>query len=205
MRPTLLHSLCTTAATAVVLFLSATVLSAQAGAANSSPVSWVNPKLPEGPGLTHHVLASKALGHDVGYVVWQPRDYDAARQYPVIYFLHGSSGTESSDAAGFSGWVAKGIEKGLIPPVIVVFPNGGLSGYRGEVETMIIDELIPLIDQTRPTVGTAAARLIAGFSMGGAGAARLSLLHPTLFAAAASLGGREVTDLEPVAEETPRR
>ena len=38
------------------------------------PVSWVNPDLPNGAGLTHRVLASKAMGHDVGYVVWTPAD-----------------------------------------------------------------------------------------------------------------------------------
>ena len=97
--------------------------------------------------------------------------------------------------------MAKGIAKGLIPPVLVVFPNGGLSGYRGAVDTMIVDELIPLIDRTQPTLGTGATRLVTGFSMGGAGAARLSLRHPNLFAAAASQGGREVTDLEPLAEK----
>ena len=91
-----------------------TVLSAVAGSAlaQDAPttrprrrarrkISWVNPKLPPGPGLSHHVLESKAMGHDVGYVVWVPPDYDAKadRRYPVIYFLHGAGGNESSDSA----------------------------------------------------------------------------------------------------------
>jgi predicted peptidase len=152
-------------------------------------ISWVNPKLPEGPGLTHHVLASTALGHDVGYVVWTPPAYDAAKKYPVVYFLHGAGGTESADAAGFSSRVAKGIEQGLLPPVLVVFPNGGMSGYRDGVEQMIIEELIPLIDKTYPTIGTPESRAIAGFSMGGQGGVRLAVLYPELFAAAASMGG----------------
>jgi len=178
-----------------------TPVPAVAASENQTPISWVNPQLPEGPGLTHHVFTSRALGHDVGYVVWKPARLEAGRKYPVLYFLHGSGGTESADAAGFSGWVAKGINKGLIGPVIVVFPNGGLSGYRGEVEKMIMDELIPLIDRTEQTLANGASRLIAGFSMGGAGAARLSLKHPGAFAAAASLGGREVADLELVAKK----
>ena len=202
MNSTPRFSLFKNSAVIVASALSALALSVQAAPPpEATPISWVNPKLPAGPGLTHYVLASKALGHDVGYVVWKPAGFDAARKYPVLYFLHGSGGTESADAAGFSGWVAKGIAQGLIPPVLVVFPNGGLSGYRGEVETMIIDELIPLIDRTQPTLGTGATRLVAGFSMGGAGAARLSLRHPNVFAAAASMGGREVTDLESLAEK----
>lgn len=167
----------------------------------SRAVQWVNPKLPDGPGLTHHVLASAALGHDVGYVVWTPPGYNASKKYPVLYFLHGSGGTESADSAGFSGWVSKGIAKGLIPPVLVVFPNGGMSGYRGEVEKMIVDELIPLIDKNYPTLASPESRAVAGFSMGGAGGVRLSALHPDLFAAAASMGGSAGPEVELAAEK----
>jgi enterochelin esterase-like enzyme len=167
----------------------------------SAGVKWVNSQLPAGPGLEHHVLHSAALGWDVGYVVWRPANYDPAGKYPVIYFLHGASGTESSDAAGFSGWVAKGIEKGMLPPVLVVFPNGGMSGYRGAVETMIVEELIPLIDRTQPTLAQPQSRAVVGFSMGGAGGVRLSVLHPELFAAAVSMGGRAGGEVDAAAEK----
>ena len=107
-------------------------------------ISWVNPKLPAVPGLSHHVLHSTAMARDVGYVVWVPAGYDAKanRRYPVIHFLHGAGGNESSDSAGFSGHVAAAIKKGVLPPVICVFANGGMSGYRGTVEKMILEELI---------------------------------------------------------------
>jgi endo-1,4-beta-xylanase len=164
---------------------------AGARAAEEKPVSWVNPKLPGGPGLTHHILESKAMGHAVGYVVWTPKDYDASgkTRYPVIYFLHGMGGNESADSGGFSGVVAKGMREGHLPPVICVFPNGGRSGYRGEVEKMIVEELIPLIDKSYPTRAETSARAVAGFSMGGAGAVQLSLMHPDLFCVAGSWGG----------------
>lgn len=155
------------------------------------PVSWVNPELPDAPGLTHRTLDSKAMGHDVGYVVWTPSDYDDSgdTRYPVIYFLHGMGGTESRDAAGFSGLVRRGIRDGRIPSAICVFPNGGRSGYRGAVEEMIVEELIPLIDATYPTDPKTKSRVIAGFSMGGGGAVQLSIMHPELFCAAGSWGG----------------
>ena len=97
---------------AAVVFLGIALIGATPVLAQSRPttqprreISWVNPKLPAGPGLSHHVLASKALGHDVGYVVWLPSGYEdkADQRYPVIYFLHGAGGNESADAAGFSG------------------------------------------------------------------------------------------------------
>ena len=60
------------------------------------PVTWVNPKLPAGPRLTHHLLDSKAMGRKVGYVVWTPKDFNASgvTRYPVVYFLHGMGGNE---------------------------------------------------------------------------------------------------------------
>ncbi len=165
--------------------------SARAQQRERKPVSWVNPRLPSVRGLEHHVLASTALGHDVGYVVWTPPGYNesGAKRYPVIYFLHGMGGHESADSGGFSSLVARQIEAGVVPPVICVFPNGGRSGYAGSVETMIVEELIPLIDRTYPTKPTAASRAVAGFSMGGGGAVRLALLYPQLFCAAGSWGG----------------
>ena len=155
------------------------------------PVSWVNPKLPDGPGLQHHILNSEAMGHDVGYVVATPADFDPSgkTRYPVVYFLHGMGGNESADAGGFSGLIRGGVGSKKMPPVICVFPNGGRSGYRGDVEKMIVEELIPWIDRAYPTRASASSRLVAGFSMGGAGSVRLSLLHPELFCGAASWGG----------------
>jgi enterochelin esterase-like enzyme len=154
-------------------------------------VKWVNPEIKEMPGLVHHVLQSKSLGHEVGYVVWTPPGYygEKGKKYPVIYFLHGAGGNESADAASFSGWVKKAIDEGALPPVICVYPNGGMSGYRGEVESMIIDELIPLIDKNFKTKASAKSRALAGFSMGGSGSVYLVMKHPELFCAAASMGG----------------
>ena len=154
-------------------------------------VKWVNPGIPPSVGLSHHMLESNAMGHEVGFTVWTPDGYheDANRRYPVIYFLHGMGGSESSDAAGFSSWVEKAIESKTLPPVICVFPNGGRSGYRGTVEQMIVDELIPHIDREYRTIAKAGSRGLVGFSMGGAGAVYLSIRHPESFSIACSMGG----------------
>lgn len=175
-------------ATAISCLLIASDLSAQR---RDREISWVNPDIPEMRGLTHKVLSSEKMGHDVGYVVWTPPGFEASGtvRYPVVYFLHGMGGSEKSDAAGFSARVAKAIEANEFPEAICIFPNGGRSGYRGNVESMIIEELIPLVDQSYPTVSHYSGRVICGFSMGGAGSIRLSLLHPELFCGAGSWGG----------------
>ena len=54
---------------------------------------------------------------------------------------------------------------------------------------MIVDEVIPRIDEEYPTRAEASARAVAGFSMGGAGAVRLAILHLNLFCVASSWGG----------------
>lgn len=166
-------------------------------------VSWVNPDIPQMKGLTHHVLDSKSLGHDVGYVVWTPPEFDGSgkTRYPAIYFLHGAGGSEKSDAAGFSSRVAAAIRAGKFPAAICVFPNGGLSGYRGEVEAMIVDELMPRIEKSYPTRAEASGRAVCGFSMGGAGSVSLSIRHPELFCGAGSWGG--ALSFRGRAEESP--
>jgi endo-1,4-beta-xylanase len=170
-----------------VLLLSQTAYSQR----RERTVNWVNPDIADVKGLEHKVLSSTSLGHDVGYVVWTPPNYDDSgnTRYPVIYFLHGAGGTEASDSGGFSSRVATAIRDGDFPSVICVFPNGGMSGYRADAESMIIDELIPLIDKSYPTKADASGRALAGFSMGGAGSVNLSIQHPELFCAAGSWGG----------------
>ena len=75
-----------------------------------------------------------------------------------------------------------------------------------------IDELIPLIDHDYATKAEPAGRALAGFSMGGAGSVRLSILHPELFCAAGSWGGAlsrrgrgKDSPLLPPQRPTPRR
>ena len=164
---------------------------ANSGSRPSREVKWVNSDIKEMPGLTHHILKSEALGTDVGYVVWLPEEYTAKQKkhFPVIYFLHGAGGTEASDGVGFSEKVAEAIAKKMISPVICVFPNGGMSGYRGGVEKMIVEELIPTIDKEYRTLAKPESRAIAGFSMGGSGSVYLAIMHPKLFSAAGSMGG----------------
>jgi enterochelin esterase-like enzyme len=162
-------------------------------------VVWNNPDRPAIPGVEHGVLRSRSMDRDVGYNVYLPPGYadtkNGAKRYPVIYFLHGAGGNENSDAGGFSDMVRKEIEAKRIPPVICVFPNGGMSGYTDRPadkimgETLIVKELVPHIDARYRTIATREGRALCGFSMGGGGAIRLALKYPDLFSAAGSWAG----------------
>ena len=145
------------------------------------------------PGIEHSSLKSKSMGVEVGFNVYLPPGYTENKQrYPTIYFLHGAGGNENSDAEGFSSLIRSAIEENKIGPVILVFPNGGMSGYINEscpklkYETFFIKELLPHIDAKYRTINSRKARAIGGFSMGGGGALGLALKHPDLFYSAAS-------------------
>lgn len=160
-------------------------------------VAWNNPDGSRPNGVEHRSYKSPSMDVDIGYNVYLPPGYaESNARYPVIYFLHGAGGNENSDVGGFCGVVARLIEQKKIAPTIVVFPNGkGRSGYRDNAEskvlaeTMIIKELVPLIDKDLRTKATRDARTITGFSMGGGGAVRLALKYPDLFSAAGSWAG----------------
>jgi endo-1,4-beta-xylanase len=159
-------------------------------------VKWNNPDSPKIPGVEHGSFRSASMGVQVGYNVYLPPGYArGSARYPVVYFLHGAGGNENSDAGAFSALAAKLAEEKTVPPVIAVFPNGGMSGYRDRPEnkvmgeTLIVRELVPLIDRTYRTRASRDGRTIGGFSMGGGGAVRLALKHPDLFSAAGSWAG----------------
>jgi endo-1,4-beta-xylanase len=182
----------------------------QSPSRQAKEVIWNNPPTSPIPGVEHNVLHSASMDRDVGYNVYLPADYaESKHRYPVVYFLHGAGGTESSDAGGFSGLIRKEVEAKHIPSVICVFPNGGMSGYRDHPdqkimgETLIIKELLPEIDKKYRTIATRDGRAICGFSMGGGGSIRLAIAHPDLFSAAASwaaaLGSRDAAAASPAA------
>lgn len=182
------------------LVIAISVVSAAAGSGQRRQVSWNNPDGAKAPGVIHSSFHSDAIRTEVGYCVALPEGYSAGnRRYPVVYFLHGAGGDENSDAGGFSALLAGLAGQKKIPPTICVFPNGGMGGYQDRpdqkvmVETLIVKELIPLVDRTYRTKKDRNGRVIAGLSMGGGGAVRLALKYPDLFSAAGSWAGALLT------------
>lgn len=136
---------------------------------------------------------SEVLARPWDYTVYLPRGYDYSElSYPVVYLLHGNGGDENS-------WATQGnvqeitdrlIQDEGIPPVIIVMSEANTTWYvdrKENMETAVIEELIPEIERQFRTIPEREGRVVAGLSMGGYGALRFALLYPEMFAAAGLL------------------
>lgn len=148
------------------------------------------------PRVEYRTFASAAAGATVSFHVWTPPAYDSqpSRRFPVLYWLHGS-GWPLAPIPPLAAWFGDAVARGLVPPMIVVFPNGWEYGMWTDskdgtrpLETVLLQELLPLVDANWRTIAAREGRIVEGFSMGGMGAARLGFKHHQLFAAASILG-----------------
>lgn len=156
---------------------------------------WVDPVKEEPAGTKYKTFFSRTISGEVSYLIYLPPGYDSEthRHYPVVYWLHGGGGNQRT-GYNFVERLEMAIQKGAAPPMIAVLVNGvggslfcnDIEGLR-PVETVIIDDLIPHVDQTYRTFGTREMRAIEGFSMGGFGALHLGFKFPNLFGAVTSL------------------
>ena len=158
--------------------------------------AWITPTV-HAPRVEQRFFESATAKTRVSYFLYAPEVYDTdqARRFPVLYWLHGSGG----GGAGVSPIAAHfdaAIRAGKIPPLLVVFPNGMKNSMwcdskdgRVPMETVVVKELVPHVDATCRTLTNRTSRLIAGFSMGGYGAARLGFKYLDLFGTVSIFAG----------------
>lgn len=133
--------------------------------------------------------------------VYLPENYDSTditKDYPVIYFLHGSGGNHTS-YSGIYPILDSLITNMIIKPVIVVVPDGSSGPYLGSqysnsalyglFEDYIVIDVINYIDGNYKTIPSKDNRAIMGHSMGGEGSMRIALKNPNLYTAVASHAG----------------
>jgi enterochelin esterase-like enzyme len=149
--------------------------------------------------LTSASFHSSTLGENVNYNVYLPAGYEStAKEYPVVYLLHGR-GDSMSAWTQVQGRLDAMIADGSIPATIAIMPDApwlSAAGYyvdsqykprQGEqgrpVETAFTQDLIEHVDSTYRTIAARDGRVVGGYSMGGYGAIRYSIAHPDLFVA----------------------
>lgn len=183
-------------------------------------ISWVNVFTSSIPGVAHHTYFSDSMKREIGYAVYVPPGYDfkpdppnmanKEERYPVIYWLHGKGGDESM---GFDirlfNFFHQAVIEGKIRPALVVCPNCGsysmfCDSYDKTImgETILIKELIPLIDATYMTIAGGSGRAIEGFSMGGFGAIKSAFKFPEMFSSVVTYGA-SLHDLDSVSSGRP--
>jgi S-formylglutathione hydrolase FrmB len=136
---------------------------------------------------------SPAMKKNIKAVVIRPDNYAGVKELPVVYLLHGYSGS-------YSDWIknAKGFEKAAdLYTVMIVCPDGGFGSWYWDspddpgfqYETYVSNELISFIDNKYKTIKNRKGRAITGLSMGGQGALYLAFRHQDVFGAAGSMSG----------------
>ncbi len=116
---------------------------------------------------------------------------DSTSRYPTVYLLNGYDGNHTDWARNFN-LPALADDYGMI----LVCVDGRDSWYwnstvnpKMQMESYIVDDLVPYIDATYPTLASADSRAITGLSMGGHGALWLAINHPDIWGNAASMSG----------------
>jgi len=138
-----------------------------------------------GAQVTHLTIDSRDVGQSLGVEVVVPAaDVDHTRGKPLLVFLHGHGGSETSyteDEAFFRALASLGRRA-----PVVAFPDGGEDSYwhnreGGRWGSYVTGEVIPTVvrrfhlDPRRVAIG--------GISMGGFGAYDIALDHPGRFCA----------------------
>lgn len=158
--------------------------------------------------LEHLTFMSHALHKEMKMTVYLPPGYNPRVHYPVLYLLHGYSGTEND-------WFSKHmqlnvvadrlVKQNKIRPLIIVTPlmnnSFGLNSapkvtiikapaldsthdwnwYEGMYENYLVDDVVGYVDSHFSTVKSRNGRFIGGISMGGFAALHIAFLHTNLF------------------------
>lgn len=153
--------------------------------------TWIFPDKAEPEGSSYRTFFSKTIEGEVSYLIYLPDEYadSSDKRYPVVYYLPGGSGRQTN-IGRILPRLKSAMKSGLIRPVIVVGVNGiSGSSYRDPpmgrvpIESVIIKDLIPHIDETYRTISRPDGRTLEGGSMGGFGSLYLGLKHPQIFGA----------------------
>lgn len=148
--------------------------------------------------ISMHWYPSEALGVTRRMLVYTPPGYDVRSdlQYPVLYLLHGTGGSETN-------WINEGranfildnlIADDAAVPMLIVMPYGrayphisresGSIGFRKNIELFekdLLFDLIPEIESRYPVLKDRRNRAIAGLSGGGGQSLAIGLGNPDKF------------------------
>jgi predicted peptidase len=136
------------------------------------------------------------------YVVFVPHDYDPAKEYPTVLFLHGAGETKTAKSGG-----KMPVEVGIGPaiktrektfPFIVVIPRA--EGFGWQAGSANAKRALAMLDEVQKAYKTDPKRqYLTGLSMGGYGTWSIAAAHPDRWAAIAPVcGGGDPKDADKI-------
>lgn len=163
---------------------------------------------------------SKTVGTTRKALVYTTPGFSKDKKYPVLYLLHGIGGDEKEWLNGGTPQIILDnlFAEGKIKPMIVVLPNGrAIKDDRATGNIMapdkvqgfavferdLLDDLIPFIEKTYPTLTDRENRAIAGLSMGGGQSLNFGLGNLDKFAWVASFSSAPNTKMPEVLVPNP--
>jgi S-formylglutathione hydrolase FrmB len=143
------------------------------------------------PDVRDLVFRSETLGRTMPYSIYLPPDYaTSAKRYPVLYMLHGMSGTKEEWAQyGIFTAADRMIRAHEIRPLIIVLPQGdqaywvdhALPTDKEAWGRYMARDVVASVDSQFRTMNESAHRAIGGVSMGAHGAMQLAMNFPNIF------------------------
>ncbi|MFC2123611.1 alpha/beta hydrolase-fold protein [Bacteroidota bacterium] len=154
--------------------------------------------------VRYHWYQSETTGKLRKCLIYTPPGYDndVEKRYPVLFLQHGAGESEL-------GWTMQGkvniildnlIAEKKAAPMIIVMDNGYAAAPgsenshrpRGEdnrFTDLVLNELVPMIDENYRTITDRENRAIAGLSMGSGQAMRIGMTNTDMFASVGAFSG----------------
>lgn len=148
-------------------------------------------------------IYSEFLGKEMKTLIYLPENYNELEKFPVLYFIHGRSGSESIlYETGLNTIADHMIHSGKIEPLIIVCPcmdnSQGMNSsevykvvedpgdsnreiHLGRYEDYFIYELIKVVEEKYSIVNNKSSRYIGGISAGGYAALHYTFHYQHLF------------------------
>ncbi|MBN2549872.1 MAG: hypothetical protein JXB15_11980 [Anaerolineales bacterium] len=133
-------------------------------------------------------LETELLRYPLDYRVYLPPCYieQPERSYPVLYLMHGQSFTDDQwDRLGADETANALIAAGKIAPLIIVLPRDRYGDQPDENKfgQVVIEVLIPYVDQNYRTLTDRSHRAVGGLSRGAGWAIHLAISNWEYFSA----------------------
>ena len=164
--------------------------------AGGAALSCATAALPEGVRVERISAPSLPTPNEVYVVIPPSYARSPERRYPVLYFLHDGYGDgRTLVRRGVAADALAAMRDGSLPEFLIVGADGPgtwfSDSYDGSIrfEQFLATDLPRAIASRYRVLDSAASRGITGISMGGYGAVKTALRHPSLYGSVSSVSG----------------